>query len=101
MIEEGDATPAQGQSLFPRICEVVQVPRGRVASYGQIAEIVGAGCDARMVGDAMAATPEGRDVPWQRPRQPPRQDQPAGAERRDSADAAGSGRRHLRRAQPD
>jgi methylated-DNA-protein-cysteine methyltransferase related protein len=59
--------PAQNKSLFPRIYEVVrQVPRGRVASYGQIAEIVGAGCDARMVGYAMAATPEGSDVPWQR-----------------------------------
>jgi len=59
--------PAQDQRLFPRIYEVVrQVPRGRVASYGQIAEIVGAGCDARMVGYAMAATPEGSDVPWQR-----------------------------------
>ena len=59
--------PAQDKSLFPRIYEVVrQVPRGRVASYGQIAGIVGAGCDARMVGYAMAATPEGSDVPWQR-----------------------------------
>ena len=58
---------AQDKSLFPRIYEVVrQVPRGRVASYGQIAEIVGAGCDARMVGYAMAAIPEGGDVPWQR-----------------------------------
>jgi len=58
---------AQDKSLFPCIYEVVrQVPRGRVASYGQIAEIVGAGCDARMVGYAMAATPEGSDVPWQR-----------------------------------
>ena len=55
------------KSLFPRIYEVVrQVPRGQVASYGQIAEIVGAGCDARMVGYAMAAIPQGSDVPWQR-----------------------------------
>ena len=55
------------ESLFPRIYEVVcQVPRGQVASYGQIAEIVGPGCDARMVGYAMAAIPEGSDVPWQR-----------------------------------
>ena len=55
------------ESLFPRIYEIVrQVPRGRVASYGQIAQIVGAGCDARMVGYAMAAIPEGSNVPWQR-----------------------------------
>jgi methylated-DNA-protein-cysteine methyltransferase-like protein len=59
--------PQQDESLFPRIYEVVrQVPRGQVASYGRIAEIVGAGCDARMVGYAMHAIPEGSDVPWQR-----------------------------------
>jgi methylated-DNA-protein-cysteine methyltransferase-like protein len=59
--------PEQGNKLFARVYEVVkQVPRGKVASYGQIAEIVGAGCDARMVGYAMAGTPEGNDIPWQR-----------------------------------
>jgi methylated-DNA-protein-cysteine methyltransferase-like protein len=55
------------ESLFSRIYEVVrQVPQGWVASYGQIAEIVGAGCDARTVGYAMHSTPEGDDIPWQR-----------------------------------
>jgi methylated-DNA-protein-cysteine methyltransferase-like protein len=59
--------PGSHDKLFARIYEVVkQVPRGKVASYGQIAQIVGAGCDARMVGYAMAGTPEGSDVPWQR-----------------------------------
>ena len=53
--------------LFDRIYKVVrQVPRGKVASYGQIAQIVGKGCHARMVGYAMAGTPEGSGVPWQR-----------------------------------
>ncbi len=57
----------RNQSPFPRIYEVVrQVPPGQVASYGQIAEIVGPGCDARMVGYAMAGTPEESDIPWQR-----------------------------------
>lgn len=55
------------KNLFLRIYEVVrQVPRGCVASYGQIAEIVGPGCDARTVGYAMAGTPEASDIPWQR-----------------------------------
>ncbi len=59
--------PEVEKGLRERIYEVVcQVPPGRVASYGQIAEIVGPGCDARMVGYAMAATPAGRDIPWQR-----------------------------------
>ncbi len=59
--------PERDSQLFSRIYQVVRkVPRGKVASYGQIALIVGVGCDARMVGYAMAGTPEGSDVPWQR-----------------------------------
>ena len=60
-------TPAAEDGFTPiyeRIYLVVrQIPASRVATYGQIAKIVG-GCTARMVGYAMAASPE--DVPWQR-----------------------------------
>lgn len=56
-----DPTP-----LYVRIYDLVrQIPPGKVATYGQIAGVVG-GCTARMVGYAMAAVPEGSDVPWQR-----------------------------------
>jgi methylated-DNA-protein-cysteine methyltransferase-like protein len=59
--------PERNDKLFARIYDVVkQVPRGRVATYGQIAQIVGEGGDARTVGYAMASTPEGQDIPWQR-----------------------------------
>ncbi len=52
--------------LYDQIYDTVrQIPRGRVASYGQIARLVG-GCSAQMIGFAMAALPEGSDVPWQR-----------------------------------
>jgi methylated-DNA-protein-cysteine methyltransferase related protein len=52
--------------LYEKIYALVrQVPRGRVTTYGTIAKIVG-GCTAREVGYAMAATPEGSKVPWQR-----------------------------------
>jgi methylated-DNA-protein-cysteine methyltransferase-like protein len=52
--------------VYERIYAVTcQIPPGRVATYGQIAAIVG-GCTARMVGYAMAALPYGSDVPWQR-----------------------------------
>ncbi len=44
---------------------VRQVPPGRVTTYGAIARILG-GCTAREVGYAMAATPKGSNVPWQR-----------------------------------
>ena len=56
-----DPTP-----LYVRIYDLVrQIPPGKVATYGQIAGVVG-GCTASMVGYAMAAVPEGLDVPWQR-----------------------------------
>lgn len=42
-----------------------EIPRGRVATYGQIADEI-AGCHARMVGYALSALGEGTDVPWQR-----------------------------------
>ena len=52
--------------VYERIYEIVrQIPPGKVASYGQIARIVG-GCTPRMVGYAMSALKSGSDVPWQR-----------------------------------
>ncbi len=52
--------------VYERIYSLVrQIPPGRVATYGQIAAMVG-GCTARMVGYAMAALPFDTDVPWQR-----------------------------------
>jgi methylated-DNA-protein-cysteine methyltransferase-like protein len=56
--------PPEHERLYARVYAVVrQIPPGKVATYGQIAEIVG-DCTARMVGYAMAACPD--DVPWQR-----------------------------------
>ncbi|MBX3051545.1 MAG: MGMT family protein [Caldilineaceae bacterium] len=57
------ATPP---SIYDHILAVVcQIPRGRVASYGQIAWIVNAPTP-RMVGYALAGLAAGSDVPWQR-----------------------------------
>lgn len=42
---------------------VMEVPRGTVATYGQIAKLVG--CSARQAGYAMAAAPA-ESVPWHR-----------------------------------
>ena len=57
-------------SLYERIYHVVrQIPPGKVATYGQIAYLVGPPCDARRVGWALAALREHRvaePVPWQR-----------------------------------
>jgi methylated-DNA-protein-cysteine methyltransferase related protein len=63
MTEESEERP-----LYERIYDVVrQIPPGQVATYGQIADIVG-GCGARLVGYAMAGLRSGDhpDVPWQR-----------------------------------
>lgn len=54
------------EPTYQRIYLVVrQIPRGKVATYGQIAAIVGS-CTPRMVGYAMAALQGAADVPWQR-----------------------------------
>lgn len=62
--------PAQGSDLYPRIyAQVRRIPRGRVATYGQIAALAGFPRHARSVGYALFAlrdTDEHRDVPWQR-----------------------------------
>jgi len=51
--------------LFHQIYVLVrQIPPGHVATYGQVAELIG--CTARTVGFAMAALKGGGDVPWQR-----------------------------------
>jgi len=52
--------------LYERVYAVVRkIPRGRVATYGQIAAVVG-GCGPRQVGYALAALADGSGVPWQR-----------------------------------
>ena len=48
-----------------RVYEIVKrIPRGRVMTYGQIAELLGEGYTPRTVGFAMHSSPEG--TPWQR-----------------------------------
>jgi len=55
------------QPVQQQIIDVVRlIPAGKVASYGQIARIVGLGISAQMVGFALAGLREGTDVPWQR-----------------------------------
>ena len=52
--------------LYQKIHYIISlIPSGKVATYGQIAEIVG-GCTARMVGYAASTVPQDSDIPWQR-----------------------------------
>jgi methylated-DNA-protein-cysteine methyltransferase-like protein len=43
-----------------------RIPRGRVATYGQVAALAGLPRRARMVGQALSTAPEDVAVPWQR-----------------------------------
>lgn len=52
---------------YERVYAVVrQIPRGRVATYGQVAALAGMPGQARLVGYALNSLPEDHDVPWQR-----------------------------------
>ena len=53
--------------LYEKIYTVIRkIPRGKVATYGQIARLAGMGSHARLVGYSLhALTPEKR-VPWHR-----------------------------------
>lgn len=53
--------------LYGRIYEVARgIPRGRVVTYGQVAELAGMPGAARVVGAAMRASLPALGVPWQR-----------------------------------
>ncbi len=52
---------------YEEIYAVVRsIPRGKVATYGQVAALAGYPRHARQVGYALHALPDDNDVPWQR-----------------------------------
>lgn len=52
---------------YRRIYQVVRrIPRGRVATYGDVARLAGLPGHARQVGYALHALPSGNGVPWHR-----------------------------------
>lgn len=61
--------PESNIDSFPRRVYAIvrKVPRGRVITYGAIAQLLGEPRKARQVGWAMAATPASRPaIPWHR-----------------------------------
>lgn len=62
-----DVLPHQHATYEKIYAMVRRIPKGKVTTYGRIAELVG-GCTARMVGYALSALKRGiaPDVPWQR-----------------------------------
>lgn len=56
-----------GDRKYIRIWKTVQaIPAGKVASYGQIADLAGLPGRARLVGKALGKVPDGCKVPWYR-----------------------------------
>lgn len=50
-----------------RLCAVARgIPAGRVASYGQVADLAGLPGRARMVGAAFGRDPQRDELPWHR-----------------------------------
>jgi methylated-DNA-protein-cysteine methyltransferase-like protein len=59
--------PPRSESAYPRIYAVVtRIPRGRVATYGQVAAEAGMPHAPRVAGYALHALPPGSAVPWHR-----------------------------------
>lgn len=53
--------------LYERIYGIVRlIPRGKVATYGQIARLAGMTGQARLVGYALHCLPNNSNIPWHR-----------------------------------
>jgi methylated-DNA-protein-cysteine methyltransferase-like protein len=53
--------------IYQRIYRVVhRIPAGRVATYGQIAQLAGLPGHARQVGYALHSVPDGHSIAWHR-----------------------------------
>jgi methylated-DNA-protein-cysteine methyltransferase-like protein len=58
--------PATLEGVYTRIYRCIEcIPKGKVATYGQIAKLIDAS-GARQVGYALSSTPPGMDIPWHR-----------------------------------
>ena len=64
-VREGPIPATRGS--YPRVYDVVmRIPRGRVATYGQVAALAGLPHAPRVAGYALHALPPGSPVPWHR-----------------------------------
>lgn len=63
----GEAAASAYSPAYRNIWKTVaRIPRGRVATYGQIARLAGLGKRARLVGYALHRTPDDYEIPWHR-----------------------------------
>jgi methylated-DNA-protein-cysteine methyltransferase-like protein len=66
-VRSGAEKPVPQESRYTSIYRVVaRIPRGRVATYGQVAVLAGSPGQARLVGYALHALHQRSGVPWHR-----------------------------------
>ncbi|MFC1663052.1 MGMT family protein [Patescibacteria group bacterium] len=54
-------------NFYQAVYQVVsKIPKGKVATYGQVATILSSARSAQVVGWALRALPEDSNIPWQR-----------------------------------
>jgi len=60
--------PAAVDQSVPKmiLAAVRRIPRGKVCTYGNVAEVAGLPRRARLVGTVLRQTPAGRGLPWYR-----------------------------------
>lgn len=65
--DDTDQENLEGPTPEQRIWQVVsQIPKGNVATYGQIAALAGMPRHARLVGRTLKQLPKGTKLPWHR-----------------------------------
>ncbi|HEX7116627.1 MAG TPA: MGMT family protein [Steroidobacter sp.] len=61
------ASAPGSSTIHERIIQAVQrIPRGKVSTYGNVAEVAGLPRRARLVGTVLRQTPASRSLPWHR-----------------------------------
>ena len=65
-MERGPSLDANMTMESRILAAIRKIPRGRVATYGQIATLSGMDGQPRLVGYALHALPNGSGVPWHR-----------------------------------
>ncbi len=65
-MEQSTSTKTASRKLQQIWKTVAIIPQGRVASYGQIADLAGLPGRARLVGKALGLAPKSMSLPWYR-----------------------------------
>ena len=66
-LSKSDQQSINPSELYQDVYKVVKlIPEGKVATYGQVAALIGRPRHARHVGYALSALPENHSVPWHR-----------------------------------